>query len=141
MTLKEKLAEVCPQRVGDSFDSGVCGCPFEYEFLNCPEEKCTCVHGGDVTHECMACWDREFVPAQEKEAVNHPAHYTRYKHECIDEMIAMFGVDAVKDFCRCNAYKYRYRAGAKGDASEDLKKAEWYMDKLMQLENEGGNHA
>lgn len=29
--------------------------------------------------------------------VNHPAHY-QGKHECIDEMIALFGVEDVKPF-------------------------------------------
>lgn len=67
-----------------------------------------------------------------KDNVNHPSHYNTAKHECIDEMIALFGVEAVKAFCRCNVYKYRYRANAKG-GEEDLKKADWYMDKLMEL--------
>lgn len=66
------------------------------------------------------------------ETVNHPSHY-QGKHECIDEMIAMFGVEAVKDFCRCNVYKYRFRA-AKKNGQEDLDKADWYMDKLIELE-------
>ncbi len=66
------------------------------------------------------------------ENVNHPAHY-QGKHECIDEMIALFGVEAVKGFCKCNVHKYRYRAKAKG-GQEDLDKADWYMDKLMELE-------
>ena len=64
--------------------------------------------------------------------VNHPKHY-QGKHECIDEMIVMFGVEAVKGFCKCNVYKYRYRADKK-NGDEDLKKAEWYMDYLMKLE-------
>lgn len=64
--------------------------------------------------------------------VNHPAHY-QGQHECIDEMVALFGVDAVKDFCRCNVHKYRYRADAK-NGQEDLDKADWYMTKLMELE-------
>ena len=70
--------------------------------------------------------------SDESEKVNHPAHY-QGKHECIDEMIALFGVDAVKGFCRCNVHKYRYRANAKG-GQEDLDKANWYMDKLIELE-------
>ena len=65
--------------------------------------------------------------------VNHPAHY-QGKHECIDEMIALFGIEAVKGFCKCNAYKYRYRADRK-NGDEDIKKAEWYADKLMELES------
>ena len=53
--------------------------------------------------------------------------------ECIDEMIALFGKTAVMNFCACNVYKYRYRAAAK-NGQEDLDKANWYMDKLMELE-------
>lgn len=67
-----------------------------------------------------------------KDAVNHPSHY-QGKHECIDEMISLFGVDAVKGFCMCNVYKYRYRASRKNGA-EDIAKADWYMDKLIELQ-------
>lgn len=66
--------------------------------------------------------------------VNSPPHY-QGKHECIDEMIALFGKEAVMAFCKCNVYKYRFRASAK-NGDEDIKKAEWYMDKLMELEKE-----
>ena len=74
--------------------------------------------------------------AEEKEAVdnvNHPKHY-QGKHECIDEMIALFGVEAVKGFCKCNVYKYRRRAPLK-NGQEDLDKAEWYVDYLIKLED------
>lgn len=64
------------------------------------------------------------------EAVNHPAHY-QGKNECIDVMVAMFGLEAVKHFCMCNAYKYRYRAKEKG-GEEDIKKAEWYETWLIE---------
>ena len=73
------------------------------------------------------------APPITSDNVNHPSHY-QGKHECIDEMIAMFGVEAVKSFCKCNVYKYRYRADKK-NGQEDLDKADWYMDKLMELEN------
>lgn len=63
--------------------------------------------------------------------VNHPQHY-QGKNECIDVIVAMFGVDAVKHFCMCNAYKYRFRAQAKNGA-EDIEKAEWYESKLIEL--------
>lgn len=65
--------------------------------------------------------------------INRPYHYCCGAHECIDEMIAVFGIHAVMSFCRCNAWKYRYRADHKG-GSEDLKKADWYISKLMELE-------
>ena len=63
--------------------------------------------------------------------VNHPQHY-QGKNECIDVMVAMFGVDAGIAFCKCNAYKYRFRAQAKNGA-EDIAKAEWYESKLIEL--------
>lgn len=87
------------------------------------------------------CYSRDYLDDEtikehyrlifESNNVNHPKHY-QGKHECIDEMIAMFGVEAVKHFCMCNVYKYRYRAAAK-NGQEDLDKADWYMDKLMEL--------
>ena len=67
--------------------------------------------------------------------VNHPSHY-QGKNECIDVMVAMFGEEAVKHFCMCNAYKYRFRSNMK-NGEEDIKKAEWYEDKLIEL-NRGG---
>ena len=70
----------------------------------------------------------------ETDKVNHPAHY-QGKHECIDVMRTMFGDEAVKGFCRCNAYKYRFRAGRKDNADEDIRKAEWYEDYLFQMES------
>lgn len=66
--------------------------------------------------------------------INHPSHY-QGKNECIEVMRAMFGDEAVKGFCRCNAFKYRFRAGKKATSSaeEDIKKAEWYEDYLMKI--------
>ena len=63
--------------------------------------------------------------------VNHPKHY-QGENECIDVMVAMFGKEAVKHFCMCNAYKYRFRADKK-NGEEDRLKAEWYESKLIEL--------
>lgn len=74
----------------------------------------------------------ETCKATEKQKhVDYPAHY-QGKNECIDVMLAMFGVEAVKHFCMCNAYKYRFRADKKNGA-EDISKAEWYESKLIEL--------
>ena len=72
---------------------------------------------------------------KEEDKVNHPTHY-QGKNECIDVMLAMLGVEAVKGFCKCNAYKYRFRAGQKegNSAEQDIEKAEWYETYLMNLE-------
>lgn len=67
--------------------------------------------------------------------VNHPSHY-QGANECIDVMRAMFGDEAVRGFCKCNAYKYRFRAEHKNGA-EDIRKAEWYESYLMDMEDKG----
>ena len=68
-----------------------------------------------------------------KENVNHPSHY-QGKNECIDLMIVMFGTEAVKGFCKCNSFKYRFRAEQK-NGQEDIEKAEWYENMLMELDS------
>lgn len=69
----------------------------------------------------------------EADPVNHPAHYTYGKHECIEEMEILFGREAVISYCRLAAYKYKYRAGHKDDAQLDYQKADWYLDKAKML--------
>jgi hypothetical protein len=65
--------------------------------------------------------------------VNHPAHYQKEgRRECIEEMIDFFGVEAVKNFCLCNAFKYMYRHEAK-NGKEDIQKAIWYLNKYVDL--------
>ena len=69
--------------------------------------------------------------------VNHPSHYNiAGRKECIVEMLEIFGVEKTKAFCELNAYKYRYRAGLKGDAEKDFAKADWYEDYSKSLEEQ-----
>lgn len=77
--------------------------------------------------------EQENLAEEVKENVKHPNHYKNGKHDCIEEMVALFGVEVVKDFCKCNIYKYRYRASNK-NGQEDLDKADFYMDILKMLE-------
>lgn len=78
-------------------------------------------------------WEEE-VPkyAHYYDAVERPSHYCSGANECIDVMEWVFGTEAVADFCRCNIFKYRFRADKK-NGEEDIKKAEWYEKKLKQL--------
>lgn len=65
--------------------------------------------------------------------INKPPHYT-HGMECIDEMILIFGVETVKAFCLCNAWKYRKRALYK-NGEQDMEKSDWYINKLKELES------
>ena len=68
-----------------------------------------------------------------RDMVNHPAHYEREgAMESIDEMVLVFGKEAVRWFCLCNVWKYRYRAACK-NGTEDIQKSDWYMRKYKEL--------
>lgn len=64
------------------------------------------------------------LPPAVDELVDHPAHYTSHASgvECIQ-------ITEHMNFCCGNAIKYIWRAGEKGDAITDLKKARWYLDR------------
>lgn len=69
-----------------------------------------------------------------KYKINHPKHYSiDGGMECIDEMIIVFGKEAVMNFCLLNVWKYRYRAPFKGCSKDDLKKSNWYLMKYKEL--------
>lgn len=72
------------------------------------------------------------------EQVNHPDHYKTGGRECIDVMVEQFGPQAVICFCKCNAFKYKWRAGKKPGNSyeQDMAKARWYKNKAKELEND-----
>lgn len=68
--------------------------------------------------------------------VNHPSHYTQGGIECIDALkaatVSKTGIEAV---CTANAIKYLWRYEEK-NGIEDVKKAKWYIDRLIkELEN------
>lgn len=63
----------------------------------------------------------------------NPDHYKeRTSIECIDAMIMTFGVKRTAEYCVQNVYKYVWRHKYK-NRLEDLKKAEWYLDKFEDL--------
>lgn len=67
-------------------------------------------------------------------AVDHPEHYKHGSFETIEEMLLLFSKEEVIAFCKINAYKYKARAPFKGNMDEDLKKADWYLAKVKELE-------
>lgn len=67
-----------------------------------------------------------------EDKVNHPSHYALGKYECIDVMVAVFGVTMVMAYCILNAFKYIWRFTRK-NGEEDIKKAIWYLQKWVEL--------
>ncbi len=76
----------------------------------------------------------QYVEAIEKEvpdAVNHPSHYTGAGIECIEAIKASMTPDALAGYLKGNVQKYLWRYEKKVNPVEDLKKARWYLDYLI----------
>lgn len=76
---------------------------------------------------------------KQHDPVNHPPHYTAGSIECIDAIeSATTGLAGGRAYSTGAAIKYLWRWSRKGGA-EDLKKARWYIDRLIaELEGEAG---
>lgn len=70
---------------------------------------------------------------EKKEAVNHPQHYNDYDVEVIEMMRRIWGDEAVENFCKLNAFKYRMRAGHKDDIQQDLAKEAFYLNYIKEM--------
>lgn len=70
-------------------------------------------------------------------AVDHPPHYTAGKVEVIDYIEQVASIyDSSEAPLIGNVIKYVSRAPLKGKKLEDLKKAQWYLNRLVaKLEN------
>lgn len=80
--------------------------------------------------------EREYADQSEQppstNAVNHPSHYTQSSIEIIDAIGAITaGYDGEDAFCAGNVVKYIARAPFKGNKKEDLQKALWYLNRLI----------
>ena len=102
----------------------------------------------DMLNKCYN-WYKELDPAScenveakccnkepDIDMVNHPSHYTQGGIECIDALkaatVSKTGIEAV---CTANVIKYLWRYEEK-NGIEDVKKARWYIDRLIkELEN------
>lgn len=76
MTLKEKIAEIKPDKISVHFYAGVYGCPAEYYVLHGSLEKdeiemCACPEGlpfqGGV-NGCVKCWNRPYIEPEVQDA-------------------------------------------------------------------------
>ena len=69
----------------------------------------------------------------ERDNVNNPAHYGQGNIECIDYILDFLTDEEVIGYLRGNMAKYLHRWRYK-NGIEDLKKARWYLNKLIEYE-------
>jgi hypothetical protein len=112
--------------------SKTCGnCKYS-DLLVSEEPCCTC----NCDHNMFEAKNDVEPEVPAPDVVNHPSHYCQEgSMECIDEMVAVFGREAVMNFCLLNVWKYRKRAVFK-NGEEDLKKSDWYMKKYIELKGD-----
>lgn len=71
---------------------------------------------------------------KDKKIINHPERYggdTTY--ECIKVLSAWLSKEELKGFLKGNAIKYLCRVGKKDETVQELNKAKWYIDKLIEI--------
>ncbi len=67
----------------------------------------------------------------------NPPHYRQSDIECIEAMRACASREEYEGHLRLTALKYLWRLRDKGDAVENARKAQWYLERLVEsLEGE-----
>ena len=85
----------------------------------------------NVTKFAEAASLLDVMPEDDEDMVNSPAHYNFAGVECIDAIRAATD-DGFEYYLQGNIMKYLWRYKYK-NGSEDLKKAQWYLDKLIEV--------
>ena len=67
------------------------------------------------------------------DVVNSPSHYKSGGVEAIEGIEASMEPEAYAGYLKGNIMKYMWRYERKGKPIEDLKKARWYLDRLIGL--------
>ena len=150
MTYRQWMKENKPGRVDEKCGGGVQGCPYNYGLEQEKTKPCNNpMYPSD--DDCRACWDREMpentdcrvadaprndLPKDDSvkdDPVNHPSHYTAGGVECIDAIAAALCkyTDPVDAWLAGQVIKYLWRSPLKGTYEQDLKKAQFYMNRLV----------
>lgn len=75
---------------------------------------------------------RDMLNEQDVDVVNSPPHYKTGGIEAIEGIEASMGPEAYAGYLKGSVTKYLWRYEKKGKPLEDLKKARWFLDRLIQ---------
>lgn len=70
-------------------------------------------------------WDKAF------DVVNKPEHYNNGQIEAIDYISQQLGEEGILKYYEGSVLKYLHRWKYKDNEEQDLKKARWYLDRLI----------
>jgi len=93
------------------------------------------MYGNDFMRykEVRDALNAEVVGGDAVDVVNSPPHYKTGGIEAIEGIEASMGPEAYAGYLKGNIMKYMWRYERKGKPIEDLKKARWYLDRLIGL--------
>ncbi len=89
-------------------------------------------YGNEVTNDAgdfADCWT-----SKDFDDVNSPEHYNYGNIECIEAIEESMTPLAFKGYLKGNTMKYLWRYERKGKVVQDLEKAQWYLNKLIDVE-------
>lgn len=132
MTTEEKYEAI--QQYCNDHDCSIAPCKLEGY---CEQLKSGTLDSArvDIAYERICPTVDQTDPTEEQphDVVHRPSHYCREgAMECIDEMVLLFGREAVKHFALCNIWKYRYRSADK-NGKEDISKSDEYVQIYKRL--------
>lgn len=124
MQLRAQNRDTSPApRAGGGECPSVMGGPHTYIDGVCA----TCGRSAEVTAGARS----QFFKCAGSDMVNSPAHYNQAGIECIDALTAATsGKSGIEAVCVANVIKYLWRYELKNGV-EDVKKARWYLDRLI----------
>lgn len=86
---------------------------------------------GEEMHRRSRSASLDLSMAEKREQVNHPRHYGGDVPHEVWKCLNAWGLE--RDALLWNVVKYVARAGLKNSLLEDLKKAQWYLNKRIEL--------
>lgn len=121
----------CP--IGSKYGSFVCFSDWE-DYPNDIEKNYEIIFGNAEDTE------EEKVEKESEDMVNHPSHYTHGGVECIDAITSALSSyeDSVDSWLVGQVIKYLWRAPLKGKYEEDIKKAQFYLNRLVEKIDKNG---
>ena len=119
--IAENKSLACPGALGLLEDCGEKGCK------QCWREAVKDIKFKDDVEVVLPL---EKAPKELIDNVNHPNHYTQGKYEVIDYIEDKLSKEELQGYCVGNVLKYVSRFKHK-NGLEDLKKAEWYLNRLI----------
>ena len=84
----------------------------------------------------LKTYEDAIAEAASVDPVKRPPHYNTGNIECIDAIQESMSPEAFKGYCKGNALKYIWRMSYKNKPVEDLRKANWYIKRLIESELE-----